>query len=171
MIFGSIPALVTPFTPDGAFDEPAFRELVEWQITEGSTALVVCGTTGETATLNPEEHFDIVRVCVMQVRGRVPVIAGTGSNDTRVAIRNLSAAKDAGADAALVHIALFTDASPGPVKYALSLTRSGFPQALRLPMTPPSETSRVAVRAALVHAALMYDPREPSIGHAESARS
>ncbi len=86
MVFGSIPALVTPFSPDGTFDEPAFREFVEWQIAEGSTALVVCGTTGEAATLTPGEHFGVVRVCVEQARRRVPVIAGAGSNDTRVGV-------------------------------------------------------------------------------------
>lgn len=102
MFHGSIPALVTPFTPDGAFDEAAYRDLVEWQIAEGSAALVSCGTTGEAATLTLAEQFEAVRICVDQARGRVPVIAGAGSNDTRVAAQNLAAAKDAGADAALM---------------------------------------------------------------------
>ena len=85
MFSGSIPALVTPFSADGAFDESAYRDLVEWQIDEGSTGLVPCGTTGEAATLSAEEHFHIVGICVDQTKGRVPVIAGAGSNDTRVA--------------------------------------------------------------------------------------
>lgn len=291
MFSGSIPALVTPFLADGAFAETAYREFVEWQIAEGSSALVPCGTTGEAATLTFEEHFRVVRVCVDQARGRVPVIAGAGSNDTRVAIANIRAAKDAGADAALMvppyynrpnqdgifrhfeaiagacdlpivlynvpgrtvtdiavetigrlahafptivaikdatgviqrvsaqraaagagfcqlcgnddmalafnamggvgcisvtanfaprlcaefqaacadgdyraalghqdrlfalHVALFTDASPGPVKYALSRVRPGFPEGLRLPMTWPGEASRRAVDAALEIAA------------------
>lgn len=102
MFSGSIPALVTPFRADGGVDEAAFRDLVEWQIAEGSAALVACGTTGEAATLNAEEHFRVVRVCVDQARGRVPVIAGAGSNDTAVAVANLRAAKEAGADAALM---------------------------------------------------------------------
>lgn len=102
MFHGSIPALVTPFTPDGAFDEAAYRDLVEWQIAEGSTGLVACGTTGEAATLTFAEQFEAVRVCVDQARGRVPVIAGAGSNDTRVAAQNLRAAKEVGADAALM---------------------------------------------------------------------
>jgi 4-hydroxy-tetrahydrodipicolinate synthase len=102
MFSGSIPALVTPFDAAGAFDETAYRDLVEWQIAEGSSALVSCGTTGEAATLTFEEQFGIVRVCVDQARGRVPVIAGAGSNDTRVAAQNLRAARDAGADAALM---------------------------------------------------------------------
>jgi 4-hydroxy-tetrahydrodipicolinate synthase len=102
MFSGSIPALVTPFDSSGAFDEAAFRDLVEWQIAEGSSGLVACGTTGEAATLTKDEHFEVVRVCVDQAKGRVPVIAGAGSNDTRVAATNLVAAKDAGADAALM---------------------------------------------------------------------
>ena len=101
MFSGSIPALITPFR-DGRFDEAAYRSFVEWQIDEGSAALVPCGTTGEAATLSFEEHFQVVRVCVEQAAGRVPVIAGAGSNDTQVAIKNIRAAKEAGADAALM---------------------------------------------------------------------
>lgn len=294
MFSGSIPALVTPFDADGVFDETAYRDLVEWQIAQGSSALVPCGTTGEAATLGKDEHFAIVRVCVEQARGRVPVIAGAGSNDTRVAAQNLAAAKAAGADAALMvppyynrpgqegifqhfaalapaaglpivlynvpartvtdilpatvarivtafpdifvaikdasgalarvaqhraslgagfvqlsgnddlalgfnamggtgcisvsanvaprlcadfqaacaagdhaaalalqdrlyplHDALFTDASPGPVKYAMTRVRPGFPAGLRLPMTPAGEAARAAVDAALAHAGLV----------------
>ncbi len=294
MFTGSIPALVTPFTSDGTFDEATFRNFVEWQIAEGSSALVACGTTGEAATLSAEEQFSVVSVCVAQAKGRVPVIAGAGSNDTRVAGQNLRAAREAGADAALmvppyynrpsqegiyqhfatlargaelpimlynvpartvtdiqpvtlarivaefpnvfvgikdssgllvrvsehraslgpdfcqltgnddlalafnamggvgcisvtaniaprlcaefqavcqandyakalqfqdrlfpVHMALFSDASPGPVKYALSRVRPGFPKLLRLPMTEPSEPSRAAIDAALTHAGLI----------------
>ncbi|MFD1787261.1 4-hydroxy-tetrahydrodipicolinate synthase [Sphingomonas floccifaciens] len=101
MFSGSIPALVTPFR-NGSFDEDAYRDFVEWQLTEGSSAVVPCGTTGESATLTFEEHFHVVRTCVDQVRGRVPVIAGAGSNDTQVAIKNIRTAKEAGADAALM---------------------------------------------------------------------
>jgi len=293
MFTGSIPALVTPFDDDGAFAEQVYREFIEWQIAEGSSALVPCGTTGEAATLTKEEQFAIVRVCVDQARGRVPVIAGAGSNDTRVARENLVAAKEAGADAALMvppyynrpgqegifrhfealgtnaplpivlynvpartvtdilpetlarivqafpqvfvavkdasgvitrvsqhraslgddfcqlsgnddlalafnvtggvgcisvsanvaprlcadfqaactrgdlatartlhdrlfplHTALFTDASPGPVKYAVNKVRPDFPRGLRLPMTWPGEASRAAVDAGLEHAEL-----------------
>ena len=102
MFSGSIPALVTPFAADGRFDEGVYRDFIEWQIAEGSSALVPVGTTGEAATLSAEEHFYIVAVCVDQTKGRVPVIAGAGSNDTRVAIHNIKAAKAAGADAALM---------------------------------------------------------------------
>lgn len=292
MFSGSIPALVTPFR-NGSFDEDAYRAFVEWQLTDGSAALVPCGTTGESATLTFEEHFRVVRTCVDQVKGRVPVIAGAGSNDTQVAIQNIRAAKDAGADAALMvppyynrpnqdgifahfeaivaacdlpivlynvpgrtvtdirpetvvrlatafdqivaikdasgdlprvsahrggagdtfvqlsgnddmalafnamggrgcisvtanvapklcaafqaatlagdygralaindqlyplHAALFSDASPGPVKYALNRVRSEISTELRLPMTPASEASRRAVDAALEHAGLI----------------
>lgn len=293
MFSGSIPALVTPFVEDGAFAESAYRDFIDWQIAEGSAALVPCGTTGEAATMSAEEHFRVVRVCVEQAAGRVPVIAGAGSNDTRVAIENIKAARAAGAVAALMvppyynrpnqegifrhfeavanacdlpivlynvpgrtvtdiqvetmgrlarafptivgvkdatgviqrvsaqraacgpefcqisgnddmalgfmatggrgcisvtanvaprlcadfqaaclagdyakalgyqdrlfplHIALFTDASPGPVKYALSRVRPDFPKALRLPMTWPGEASQRAVDAALAHAGLL----------------
>lgn len=294
MFSGSIPALVTPFDAEGRFDEAAYRALIDWQIEQGSAGLVPCGTTGEAATLTAEEHFAIVRVCVEQAAGRVPVIAGAGSNDTRVAIANIAAAKAAGADAALMvppyynrpnqegifqhfkavaescdlpvmlynvpgrtvtdiavetmarlvkafpnsfvavkdatgalqrvtaqrlacgtgfiqlsgndetalafnanggvgcisvtanvaprlcaefqaacaagdyaaartlhdrlfplHLALFSDASPGPVKYALSRVRPDFPTGLRLPMTWPSEASQRAVDAALAAAGLV----------------
>lgn len=101
MFTGSIPALITPFR-NGDFAEDVFRDFVEWQIAEGSSALVPVGTTGEAATLSKDEHFEVVRVCADQVRGRVPVIAGAGSNDTRVAIGNVRAAKEAGADAVLM---------------------------------------------------------------------
>jgi 4-hydroxy-tetrahydrodipicolinate synthase len=293
MFAGSIPALVTPFAADGAFAEGAFRELVEWQIVEGSAGLVPVGTTGEAATLTYEEHFGVVRICVDQAKGRVPILAGAGSNDTRVAIANVHAAKDAGADAALMvppyynrpsqegiyrhfeaiaketslpivlynvpgrtvtdiqpatmariveafpavfigvkdatgslgrvteqrlgcgqdfiqlsgndetalafnamggtgcisvtanvaprlcadfqaawaagdiakaralhdrlyplHIAMFTDASPGPVKYALSKVKPDWPLHLRLPMTEAGESARVAVDAAMAAAGL-----------------
>jgi 4-hydroxy-tetrahydrodipicolinate synthase len=290
MFRGSIPALVTPFR-DESFDEAGFRALVEWQIEQGSSALVPCGTTGESATMSIEEHNHVVSVCVGQAAGRVPVIAGCGSNDTRVALEHMHHAEQAGASAALVvlpyynrpnqdgllahfrwlaersplpiiiynvpsrtvtdmtvetmatlsqlpgivgvkdatgklervaaqrlscgadfcqlsgnddlalgfmamggvgcisvtanvaprlcadfqsaclggrwdealalqdilfplHAALFSDASPGPVKYALSRLRPDFSDDLRLPMTPPSAASREAVDRALAHAGL-----------------
>ena len=290
MFSGSIPALVTPFR-DGAFDEATFRSFVDWQIAEGSTGLVPCGTTGESATMSIAEHDRVVAVCIEQAAGRVPVIAGCGSNDTAVALENMRSARKAGADAALVvlpyynrpnqegiyahfawlagrcdlpiivynvpartvtdilpetlarvatlptvvgikdasgkvervsaqrrgcgagfcqlsgnddtalgfmamggagcisvtanvapklcadfqtacrdgrwgdalvlqdmlyplHAALFSDASPGPVKYALNKVRRDFPTEIRLPMTPAGEASRRAVDAALKVAGL-----------------
>jgi 4-hydroxy-tetrahydrodipicolinate synthase len=290
MFFGSIPALVTPFAA-GRVNEAAFRDLVEWQIDEGSNALVPCGTTGEGATLSDEEHRQVIEITVEVARGRVPVIAGCGANNTAHAIELTKAAKAAGADAALhvppyynrpnqdgiyghlaavadldipiilynvpgrtvtdiavetmgrlsrlpniigvkdatgnlgrvsdqrrtcgkefiqlsgndetalafnamggvgcisvtanvapklcaqfqeatregrwedalelhdrlypLHIAMFTDASPGPVKYALSRVRNGFPAELRAPMTEPSAASKKTVDDALVHAGLV----------------
>ncbi len=101
MFSGSIPALVTPFR-DGAFDEAAFRRLVAWQIDSGSSALVPCGTTGESPTLTHEEHMKVTEVCIEVTAGRVPVIAGAGSNSTAEAIQLAAHAERAGADAVLV---------------------------------------------------------------------
>ena len=289
MFFGSIPALVTPFS-GGRVAEDTFRQFVEWQIAEGSNGLVPCGTTGEAATLTVEEHLQVIAIAVEVAAGRVPVIAGCGSNNTAHAIELTRNAKAAGADAALhvppyynrpnqdgiyahlaavadqgipvilynvpsrtitdiatetmarlavlpgvvgvkdatgnlarvsaqrlacgedfiqvsgnddmalgfnamggtgcisvtanlaprlcadfqtamlegrwddalalqdrlypLHAALFSDASPGPVKYALSRVPPGFPAELRLPMTDASEVSRRAVDAALEHAGI-----------------
>lgn len=101
MFFGSIPALVTPFAA-GRVDEAAFRALIDWQIGEGSTALVPCGTTGEVATLERAEHHRLIAVAVEAARGRVPVIAGCGSYSTAASIAHVKAAQEAGAEAALV---------------------------------------------------------------------
>ena len=100
MFSGSIPALVTPFR-DGVFDEKAFRRLVDWQIENGSSALVPCGTTGEASTLSNAEHHRVIEVCVEQAAGRVPVIAGCGSNDTMNAHMHMTFSKKCGAAAAL----------------------------------------------------------------------
>ena len=291
MFFGSIPALVTPFSGK-CVDEDSLQRLVEWQIEQGSNALVPCGTTGEVATLNADEHRQVIATVVRTANGRVPVIAGTGTYNTEASIERTRAAADLGADAVLVvvpyynkpsqaglaahftaiaesspipivvynvpsrtvadisvetlgeiakhpkivavkdatgnlarvsaqriacgtdfcqlsgnddmalgfnamggvgcisvsanvapklcsdfqkamregrwedalelqdrlyplHTALFTDASPGPAKYALSRVRPGFPIELRLPLTEPSESSKRAVDAALEHAGLI----------------
>ena len=290
MFFGSIPALVTPFS-GGRVAEDTFRDLVDWQIAEGSNALVPCGTTGESATMSAEEQRRVIELTVDVAAGRIPVIAGCGSNNVAHAIEYLHSAKEVGADAALIvmgyynrpsqagmlaafralsdasalpiivynipgravvdisvetlaeiaklpnivgvkdatgnlgrvsaqrlacpadfvqlsgndetalafnamggvgcisvtanvaprlcsdfqnamrearwddslrlqdrlfplHTALFTDASPGPIKYALSRVRQGFPTGLRLPLVEPSEASKRAVDAALEHAGL-----------------
>jgi 4-hydroxy-tetrahydrodipicolinate synthase len=291
MFYGSIPALVTPFSGD-CVDEDSLRDLVEWQIAEGSSALVPCGTTGEAPTLSNPEQYRVFAVTVEQAKGRVPVIAGCGSNSTATSLEHLKAAKAAGADAALVatgyynkpsqagliahfralaaaselpivvynvpgrtivdikaetmaeiarlpnvvgvkdatgdlgrvtahrllcgekfcqlsgndetalgynamggvgcisvsanvaprlcadfqaatregrwddalklqdrlyplHTALFTDSSPGPIKYALSRVRPGFPAGVRLPLIEPSDASKQAVDKALEHAGLI----------------
>ena len=100
MFSGSIPALATPFR-DGSFDEAAFRKLVDWQIENGSAGLVPCGTTGEASTLSNAEHHRVIEVCIEQAAGRVPVIAGCGSNDTMNAALHMNFAKKAGAAAGL----------------------------------------------------------------------
>lgn len=100
MFSGSIPALVTPFR-DGVFDEAAFRRLVDWQIDNGSSALVPCGTTGEASTLSNAEHHRVIEVCIEQAAGRVPVIAGCGSNDTMNALLHMQFSRKAGAKAGL----------------------------------------------------------------------
>jgi len=101
MFKGSITALITPFV-NGKLDEKAFRTFVDWQIAEGSHGVVPCGTTGESPTLNHEEHKRIVEICIESANRRVPVIAGTGSNSTEEAIALTRHAKNAGADGALI---------------------------------------------------------------------
>jgi len=108
---GSMVALVTPFR-NGAVDEPALRALARWQIEQGTDGLVPCGTTGEGATLSANEHYQVVRACVEEARGSVPVIAGCGSNDTRRTIENVKQAKEAGADAALIVTPYYNKPTP-----------------------------------------------------------
>ena len=98
---GSITALITPFK-GGKVDEAAFGKLVEWQIDQGTHGLVPCGTTGESPTLNHDEHRRVIALCIEAAAGRVPVIAGTGSNSTAEAVELTRHAKAAGADGALV---------------------------------------------------------------------
>ena len=100
MFRGSFVALITPFR-DGEVDEQAFRSLVEWHIREGTHGLVPCGTTGESPTLSHAEHKRVVEICIETAAGRVPVIAGAGSNSTREAIELTEHAREAGADATL----------------------------------------------------------------------
>jgi 4-hydroxy-tetrahydrodipicolinate synthase len=130
LLTGCHTALVTPFAADGGVDEPALRALVEWQIGEGVSGLVPAGSTGEAATLTLDERVRVVRACVAQAAGRVPVIAGAGGNDTRVAIETSKAMADAGATHLLhvspayskppqrgiiAHFRAIADASPRPV--------------------------------------------------------
>lgn len=103
MIQGSLVALVTPFRKD-EIDEGALRKMVRWQIEQGTDGLVPMGTTGESATLNVEEHSRVTEIVVEETAGRIPVVAGAGSNDTRSAIYNNARAQEVGADAAL-HVA------------------------------------------------------------------
>ncbi|MBP0445740.1 4-hydroxy-tetrahydrodipicolinate synthase [Roseomonas sp. SSH11] len=102
MFKGSLVALITPMAQDGRLDERAFQELVEWQIAEGTQGLIPVGTTGESPTLSHEEHQRVVELCVEAAAGRVPVIAGAGSNSTAEAVALTRHAKQAGADGVLV---------------------------------------------------------------------
>src|SRR5437868_10339554 len=101
MFRGVLTALITPFR-NGKVDEKAFQDLIEWQIQEGVHGLVPCGTTGESPTLSHEEHRRVVELCVNVTRGRVPVIAGTGSNNTAEALELTKHAKSVGANGALI---------------------------------------------------------------------
>ncbi len=101
MFKGSIVAIVTPFK-NGKFDEKAFKSLIEWHISEGTDGIVPCGTTGESATLDYEEHYRVIEVTIKTVKGRIPVIAGTGANSTDETIMITKKAKQLGADAALL---------------------------------------------------------------------
>jgi 4-hydroxy-tetrahydrodipicolinate synthase len=129
MFFGSIPALVTPFS-DQCVDEDSLSAFVDWQIEQGSSGLVPCGTTGEVATLNADEHRKVIATVVRVANGRVPVIAGTGTYNTQASIERTRAAADLGADAVLAvvpyynkpsqtglaaHFTAIADASPVPV--------------------------------------------------------
>ncbi len=102
MFKGSLPALVTPFDETGALDETAFESFLEWQIAEGSHGVVPVGTTGESPTLSHKEHKRVVELCIKTVAGRVPVVAGAGSNNTAEAVDLAQHAENAGADAVLV---------------------------------------------------------------------
>ncbi len=102
MLRGSLTALVTPFDKGGRFDEKAFRAFVDWQIAEGTHGLVPVGTTGESPTLSHDEHMKVVEWCIEQAKGRVPTIAGSGSNSTKEAIELSKHAEKVGADAVLI---------------------------------------------------------------------
>jgi 4-hydroxy-tetrahydrodipicolinate synthase len=101
MIKGSIVAIVTPMFEDGSIDKDGLRKLIDWHIAEGTDAMVIVGTTGESATVDPEEHGELVQLAVQHAAGRIPVIAGTGGNSTAEAIALTRHAKEVGADASL----------------------------------------------------------------------
>ena len=102
MFHGSMVAIITPFDAQGNFDEESYRQLIEFQIENGTDVIVPCGTTGESATLNYKEHNQVIKTCIEQVNKRVPVIAGTGSNATAEAIEISLHAKELGADGILL---------------------------------------------------------------------
>jgi 4-hydroxy-tetrahydrodipicolinate synthase len=102
MIQGSLVAIVTPMHDDGAVDEAAFRRLIDWHVEQGTDAIVAVGTTGESATLDEQEHCEAIALVVEHAAGRIPVIAGTGANSTSEAIALTRCAREAGADACLL---------------------------------------------------------------------
>lgn len=132
MLFhGAMTALVTPFK-NGVIDEEAYRKLIDWQIEQGIQGLVPCGTTGESATLTHEEHERVIEICIEQAAGRVPVLAGAGSNNTAEAIRLVRFAKNAGADGAL----LITPYYNKPTQEGLYQHYGTIAQAVDLPLVP-----------------------------------
>ncbi|MDP3036738.1 MAG: 4-hydroxy-tetrahydrodipicolinate synthase [Rhodocyclaceae bacterium] len=130
MIQGSIPAIVTPMNVDGSLDLPALRRLLDWHIAEGSDAVVVVGTTGESPTVDQEEHCALIRATVEHVAGRIPVIAGTGANSTREAIELAGCAKAAGASAHLSVVPYYNK----PTQEGLFLHFKTIAEAVELPM-------------------------------------
>ena len=102
MFKGSIPALVTPFKENGSIDERCLRFLINWHIKNKSDAILVCGTTGESATLTHKEHKEVIKIAVEEAKGRIPIIAGAGSNSTSEALELAQFSKKVGADAILV---------------------------------------------------------------------
>lgn len=138
MLFhGIITALVTPFK-GGKVDEVAYRELIERQIAAGIHGLVPCGSTGESATLSMKEHEEVIEICIDQVKGRVPVLAGAGSNNTVEAISLTKFAKEAGADGAL----LLTPYYNKPTQEGLYQHYSAIAKAVDLPLVPYNVPSR-----------------------------
>lgn len=130
MFRGSMVALITPMRQDGSVDGKAFQELVEWQIAEGTEGLIPVGTTGESPTLSHDEHKRVVEMCVEAARGRVPVIAGAGSNSTAEAIDFAQHAKKAGADATLVVTPYYNK----PTQEGMFLHFTAIADAVDLPM-------------------------------------
>lgn len=130
MFKGSIPALVTPFAESGEVDEAAFAAHVEWQIKEGSHGLVPVGTTGESPTLSHAEHKRVVELCIEVAAGRVPVIAGAGSNNTREAVELAVHAEKAGADAILVVTPYYNK----PTQKGLFAHYAAIAEAVKLPI-------------------------------------
>ncbi len=129
MISGSIVALATPMHRDGAVDWEALQRLVEWHVAEGSNAIVAVGTTGESATLDVDEHLAVIQSVIAVAAGRIPVIAGTGANSTREAIELTRAAAEAGADACL----LVTPYYNKPTQEGLFLHHKAIAEAVAIP--------------------------------------
>ncbi|MDF1588265.1 MAG: 4-hydroxy-tetrahydrodipicolinate synthase [Gammaproteobacteria bacterium] len=140
MFSGSMVALVTPMRADGSLDSDCLHKLVEFHIENGTDAIVAVGTTGESATLNVEEHCDVIRHVVEQVNGRIPVIAGTGANSTTEAIELSAYAKDLGVDAVL----LVTPYYNKPTQQGLYLHYKAIAEAVDIPQILYNVPSRTA---------------------------
>jgi 4-hydroxy-tetrahydrodipicolinate synthase len=130
MFKGSFVALITPMRADGSFDEKAYADFVEWQIAEGTNGIVPVGTTGESPTLSHDEHKRVVEIAVTVAKGRIPVIAGAGSNSTKEAIDLTRHAKEAGADAALIVTPYYNK----PTQEGMFLHYSAIADAVDLPI-------------------------------------
>jgi len=141
MFRGSMVALVTPMADDGAIDEVALEALVEFHIQQGTDAIVAVGTTGESATLDEDEHCFVIRRTVQIAKGRIPIIAGTGSNSTREAIELTRCAKEAGADACL----LVTPYYNKPTQEGLYLHHKAVAEAVAIPQILYNVPGRTAV--------------------------
>jgi len=129
MIQGSMVALVTPMNADNSLDWASLHKLVDWHLEQGTHAIVAMGTTGESATLNVDEHLAVIKKVIDQVNGRIPVIAGTGANSTSEAVEWTQAAKDLGADACL----LVTPYYNKPTQEGLFLHHAHIAQAVAIP--------------------------------------
>ncbi|MEZ5587253.1 MAG: 4-hydroxy-tetrahydrodipicolinate synthase [Sedimenticolaceae bacterium] len=141
MIQGSLVAIVTPMHADGGVDEQAFRRLIDWHVAQGTDAIVAVGTTGESATLDEQEHCAAIAVAVDQAAGRIPVIAGTGANSTSEAIALTRCAKAAGADACL----LVTPYYNKPTQEGLFLHHKAVAEAVDIPQILYNVPGRTAV--------------------------
>lgn len=172
VLHGCGTALVTPFTSTGALDEAALRQFVEWQIAQGIHFVVPCGSTGEAVTLTPDEHQRVIAITVEQVNGRVPVVAGAGSNDTQRAIALSRAAKAAGAThllhvtpmynrppqrALLAHFRAIADACDLPIVLYNVPGRTGVNLETRTCLTLAADPRFVAVKEASGNWAQMTD--------------
>ena len=141
MIQGSMVALVTPMNPDNSVDWPSLSRLLDWHLEQGTHAIVAVGTTGESATLNVDEHLAVINHVVNQVAGKIPVIAGTGANSTSEAIELTEGAKQAGADACL----LVTPYYNKPTQRGLYLHHEAIAKAVDIPQLLYNVPGRTAV--------------------------
>lgn len=153
MLKGSIPALITPFTPTGEVDFSALSALMTWHCEMQSDGIVLCGSTGESATLSHEEKLEIFSVAVKTVQGRIPVIAGTGTNDTRTTLRLTQEAQELGVDACLLITPYYNRPTPeGCYLHFEEISRLGLPMIL---YHNPARTGSHLQPAALAHLATL----------------